>query len=85
VNTLKIDRAFVTGIGGNAGDEAIIRTIIALARSLLLTTVAEGVENAEQGRFLSAQGCDEIQGYHFGKPLPAELFVAHWQQKASKR
>ena len=79
VNTLKIDRAFVTGIGENAGDEAIIRTIVALARSLKLTTVAEGVENALQASFLAAHGCDEIQGYYFGKPLPADAFAAAWQ------
>jgi diguanylate cyclase (GGDEF)-like protein len=79
VNTLKIDRAFVSGIGENAGDEAIIRTIVALARSLKLTTVAEGVENAQQASFLAAHGCDEIQGYYFGKPQPADAFATHWQ------
>jgi len=80
VNTLKIDRAFVIGIGENSGDEAIIRTIVALARSLQLTTVAEGVENALQVGFLAAHGCDEIQGYYFGEPQPADAFAAQWQQ-----
>jgi diguanylate cyclase (GGDEF)-like protein len=80
VNTLKIDRAFVIGIGENAGDEAIIRTIVALARSLKLTTVAEGVESAQQLAFLSAHGCNEIQGYYFSKPQPADTFVASWRK-----
>ena len=81
VNTLKIDRAFVTGIGENAGDEAIIRTIISLARSLDLTTVAEGVEHALQVDFLGTQGCDEIQGYYFSKPQPADAFATDWRSR----
>ena len=83
INTLKIDRSFVIGIGENAGDEAIIRTVIALARSLKLSTVAEGVDSAHQVDFLSAHGCDEIQGYFFGKPQPAEAFAESWRQKTS--
>jgi diguanylate cyclase (GGDEF)-like protein len=80
INTLKIDRAFVTGIGENAGDEAIIRTVFALAASLGLTTVAEGVDKAEQVDFLRQLGCDEIQGFHFGQPEAADEFAAHWRQ-----
>lgn len=83
INTLKIDRSFVIGIGENAGDEAIIRTVIALARSLKLSTVAEGVDSAHQVDFLIAHGCDEIQGYFFGKPQPAEAFAESWRQKTS--
>ncbi|HRD50653.1 MAG: EAL domain-containing protein [Candidatus Competibacter sp.] len=81
INTLKIDRSFVIGIGDNAGDEAIIRTVIALAHSLKLATVAEGVESAHQVDFLRTHGCDEIQGYFFGKPQPADAFAESWRQR----
>ena len=84
INTLKIDRAFVTGIGENVGDEAIIRAVIALARSLKLHTVAEGVETTQQLDFLGAHGADEIQGYFFGKPQPADEFAASWHLQAGK-
>jgi len=84
INTLKIDRAFVTGIGENAGDEAIIRAVIVLARSLNLHTVAEGVETTRQLDFLSAHGADEIQGYLFGKPQPADEFAENWCSQAGK-
>jgi diguanylate cyclase (GGDEF)-like protein len=84
INTLKIDRSFVIGIGENSGDEAIIRTVIALARSLKLTTVAEGVDSAHQVDFLRAHGCNEIQGYFFGKPQPADEFAASWRAQAGK-
>ena len=80
INTLKIDRAFVIGIDTNSGDEAIIRTIMSLARSLQLTTVAEGVDSLQQLEFLKTLGCDEIQGYYFSTPLPADEFAARWQQ-----
>ena len=82
INTLKIDRAFVVGIDTNSGDEAIIRTIMSLARSLELTTVAEGVESERQLAFLKTLGCDEIQGYYFSTPLPADEFAANWRSRA---
>jgi diguanylate cyclase (GGDEF)-like protein len=81
INTLKIDRSFVIGIGENPGDEAIIRTVVALARSLKLSTVAEGVDSAHQVDFLRAHGADEIQGYFFGKPQPADEFASNWRAK----
>lgn len=79
VQVLKIDRAFVLGIGGDAGDEAIIRAIVALATSLGLTTVAEGVEEQTQVDFLHAEGCSTIQGYHYGRPQPAGVFAEAWK------
>jgi diguanylate cyclase (GGDEF)-like protein len=85
IDTLKIDRAFVIGIGQNAGDEAIIRAIIALARSLQLETVAEGVDSDHQVGFLRGHGCDQIQGFLFGKPQPADEFAAHWIQAIQAR
>ena len=74
IDDLKIDRAFVSGVPYNAEDVAIARAILALARSLDLTPVAEGVETIEQRDFLLAEGCREMQGYLYGGPLPAEAF-----------
>lgn len=71
---LKIDRSFIIGIGGKGSDEHIVRATIALAHSLSLETVAEGVDSQEQLAFLRALNCDYIQGYLFSKPLIAEDF-----------
>ena len=72
IDDLKIDRAFVSGVPHDAEDVAIARAILALARSLDLTPVAEGVETVEQRDFLQAEGCREMQGYFYGEPRPAE-------------
>lgn len=73
---LKIDRSFIIGIGGEGFDEHIVRATIALAHSLNLKTVAEGVGSAEQLAFLSKLECDYIQGYWFAKPLTAHELAA---------
>lgn len=72
IDTLKVDRSFVTDIPGNADDAAMALAIIAMAHSLGMRVVAEGVESAEQNRFLQNHGCDALQGYFFSRPLPAE-------------
>jgi EAL domain-containing protein (putative c-di-GMP-specific phosphodiesterase class I) len=71
INSVKIDRSFINGMAGSPQDMAIVTTIIALAHSLNLRVVAEGVETREQARLLALLKCDEAQGYLYSKPLPA--------------
>lgn len=73
VDMLKIDKSFVDDIETDSTDVEIIRAIIAMAHSLNLKVVAEGVENAKQLECLQAAGCDQIQGYFFSRPLAAML------------
>ena len=72
---LKIDRAFVRDLEKNAEDAAIVSSIVALGRSLQLQVVAEGVETREQQEYLSGLGCDQLQGYHLGRPMDPEEFL----------
>ena len=71
VRALKVDRSFVRGLPQNPEDAAITRAIIAMARSLKMEIVAEGIETQEQSDFLRANGCDKSQGYLYGRPCPA--------------
>jgi EAL domain-containing protein (putative c-di-GMP-specific phosphodiesterase class I) len=77
VDKLKVDQSFVRGLGNNQDDAAVVRTIIQLGHSLGLKVIAEGVESQSHLTFLSENGCDEAQGYHFSKPLSAEDFAAY--------
>ncbi|MEO6423473.1 MAG: EAL domain-containing protein, partial [Candidatus Nitrotoga sp.] len=72
IDKLKIDQSFVRDITIDSDDAVIVSTIINMARTLKLKVIAEGVETAEQLSFLKSQECDEIQGYYFSKPMPAE-------------
>ena len=69
---LKVDRSFVTNMGEDQRDEAIVRTIVALARNLDKKVVAEGVEKPHQLTALRRLGCHEAQGYLLGRPAPAD-------------
>lgn len=75
IDIVKIDKSFVRDISEDEDDAAIIRLIIALARSLRLTTVAEGVETPEQLAFLRREQCDRFQGYFFSRPVNADLLT----------
>jgi diguanylate cyclase (GGDEF)-like protein len=76
IHKIKIDRSFVEHLTETTEDQAIINAVIDLSRNLGFQTIAEGVETVEQLAYLQNQGCNEIQGYYFSKPLPAEQFAA---------
>ncbi|MHB1654954.1 MAG: putative bifunctional diguanylate cyclase/phosphodiesterase [Burkholderiales bacterium] len=73
INTLKIDQSFIRDITIDADDAAIAAVIVTLGHSLKLKVLAEGVETVEQLAFLRKMKCDEIQGYYFSKPVPADV------------
>jgi diguanylate cyclase (GGDEF)-like protein/PAS domain S-box-containing protein len=83
VDTLKIDRSFVSDITTDADDAAIVKAVISLAHILNLSVVAEGVESEDQSRFLLENGCDAVQGYHFGRPMPPHQFTGLLHRTAS--
>ena len=75
-DSVKIDQSFIRGIPASRDDCAIVEAIVAMAHSLDLEVVAEGVETQEQSEFLRKLGCDQIQGYLFSKPVPSAEIVA---------
>lgn len=93
VNIIKIDRSFVQDLSSSSANRAIISSVLALGRGLGLTTVAEGIETAAQARFLEVHGCDQGQGYLFGRPNPSSFIsgqIASWKpggqcEKSSQR
>jgi diguanylate cyclase (GGDEF)-like protein/PAS domain S-box-containing protein len=84
VNKIKIDRVFVTDVTTDRGDAAIVGAVIGLAHGLGLTVAAEGVETFDQAAHLRARGCDELQGYYFGRPVPASEFEQRLREIAAE-
>ena len=80
---VKIDGAFVADIENGDSDRVLVKTILAMARTLGLTAVAEHVENVRQEAFLRAHGCDFFQGYLYSKAVPIEQFLALVDQAAT--
>jgi EAL domain-containing protein (putative c-di-GMP-specific phosphodiesterase class I) len=78
IDTLKIDRSFVVQMTETPEGLTLVSTIIGLARGLKLKVVAEGVEIEEQFRLLRLLGCDEMQGFFFSEPIPADVFEARY-------
>jgi diguanylate cyclase (GGDEF)-like protein/PAS domain S-box-containing protein len=76
VARLKIDKSFVNGLPHNTNDSGVTAAVIALARNLNLKVIAEGVETAQQAAFLHSQNCDEVQGFHYSRPVPAGEFAS---------
>jgi EAL domain-containing protein (putative c-di-GMP-specific phosphodiesterase class I) len=82
IDALKIDRSFITELSG--GSDTIVTAVIALGHSLGLKVIAEGVETADQLAYLASRGCDEMQGYLFSRPVPADEFAALvWARNAA--
>jgi EAL domain-containing protein (putative c-di-GMP-specific phosphodiesterase class I) len=80
LDQIKIDQSFVRDIATDSSDIAVIRATIAMARSLELDVIAEGVETEEQRQILQNNGCSHFQGYLFGKPVPIDHFVVSLKQ-----
>lgn len=74
LDQIKIDRSFICDLNDDPNDQAIVRTIITMARSLNLGVIAEGVETEAQQSLLQALGCDCFQGYLYSKPVAAPVF-----------
>jgi EAL domain-containing protein (putative c-di-GMP-specific phosphodiesterase class I) len=77
INTLKIAQPFVEEVAVASGDRAIVQAIVAVARAMHLETIAEGVEQAAQALALRDLGADGLQGYYFGRPVPADELPVH--------
>src|SRR5438309_7397093 len=83
IDTVKLDRSFVSGATTDPKDAALVKAIVTLAHNLNLQVIAEGIETDEQHEFLRLLGCDEGQGYLLGRPAPAELI--DWIKPNPKR
>ncbi|WP_341707807.1 EAL domain-containing protein [Halopseudomonas sp.] len=82
IDTLKIDRGFIQSMRPGSRDALLAQAIVAMGRSLQLRVIAEGIETQEQYQLVSSFGCDEVQGYHLGRPVTAEEFEQRWLRSA---
>lgn len=80
IDILKIDRAFIKDIGSNGEHGAMAKTIINMSHNLGLSVIAEGAETDDHIEFLQANHCNEVQGFYYSRPLPADEFVKYYQQ-----
>ncbi len=85
IHEVKIDRSFVTGLAEGGEDAAIVRAVVDLAQHLHLEVVAEGVEDQETWDILASLGCDLVQGWHLGRPVPAERLLPWLEERSGKR
>jgi EAL domain-containing protein (putative c-di-GMP-specific phosphodiesterase class I) len=84
IDRLKIDRSFIMNVTTDPDDEAIVKAIMAVAHSLKLKVIAEGVETQQTLQFLKSHNCDEAQGYLFSRPVPPDQFAQIlWKEKNS--
>ncbi len=83
IDKMKLDQSFVHNLTSDRYDTAICRALITLSRSLGITVLAEGVENQQQLDWMEEHGCDQVQGYFFSKPLPADAFIEYIRQRNS--
>jgi diguanylate cyclase (GGDEF)-like protein/PAS domain S-box-containing protein len=81
---IKIDRTFIANLADNRHSSAIVRAVIGLGRGMHIPVVAEGVETAEQLAFLARESCDEVQGFHIGRPAPIDQYAAVVGRKAAQ-
>jgi EAL domain-containing protein (putative c-di-GMP-specific phosphodiesterase class I) len=85
VDILKIDRSFLAGVPKEPAAASIVTAILSLARALGMDAVAEGVETAEQLRFLGENDCSRAQGYHIARPMPAEQATEFLREQARRQ
>ena len=83
VDRFKLDRSFLSSVPQSQGDSRLVAALIAMGHRLEVGIVAEGVETEDQAQFLRDHGCDEVQGYHLGRPMPAAAFAEMLQAHAS--
>lgn len=80
---IKIDRSFINELSGDPDSSAIVGAVIALSKRLNMSTTAEGIETLEQLHYLRDEGCDEAQGYYFGRPMPPADLIDHIEENLS--